>query len=71
MHPLRQLQRGLKQRLLTSVRLSFLLPVPRSYGEGCNGGDVIDVVRYTKNFGLPDESCMVRTTRVKVQPLLC
>lgn len=27
------------------------------YGEGCNGGDVIDVVRYMKNFGLPDESC--------------
>lgn len=28
------------------------------YGEGCNGGDVIDVVRYMKHYGLPDESCM-------------
>lgn len=30
-----------------------------SYGQGCDGGDVIDVVRYMKEFGLPDESCMV------------
>ena len=29
------------------------------YGEGCNGGDVIDVVRYMKSYGLPDESCQV------------
>ncbi|PSC75212.1 Cathepsin Z isoform A [Micractinium conductrix] len=27
------------------------------YGQGCDGGDVIDVVRYMKHFGLPDESC--------------
>lgn len=30
----------------------------RRYGDGCNGGDVIDVMRYVKKFGLPDESCM-------------
>ena len=35
-------------------------PNPGSYGEGCNGGDVIDVVRYMKHYGLPDESCMVK-----------
>lgn len=28
------------------------------YSEGCNGGDVIDVIRYMKHYGLPDESCM-------------
>ncbi|KAL4420347.1 hypothetical protein ABPG77_006154 [Micractinium sp. CCAP 211/92] len=28
------------------------------YGQGCDGGDVIDVVRYMKHYGLPDESCM-------------
>ncbi|KAI3425307.1 hypothetical protein D9Q98_009072 [Chlorella vulgaris] len=27
------------------------------YGKGCDGGDVIDVVRYMKHYGLPDESC--------------
>lgn len=32
---------------------------PRRYGQGCDGGDVIDVVRYMKHYGLPDESCMV------------
>lgn len=30
------------------------------YGQGCDGGDVIDVVRYMTHYGLPDESCMVR-----------
>ena len=29
------------------------------YSEGCNGGDVIDVIRYMKHFGVPDESCQV------------
>jgi len=29
-----------------------------TYGDGCNGGDVIDVLRYMKNYGLPDETCM-------------
>lgn len=28
------------------------------YGSGCDGGDVIDVLRYMKAYGLPDESCM-------------
>lgn len=27
------------------------------YGNGCDGGDVIDVLRYMKKYGLPDESC--------------
>ncbi|EFN53799.1 hypothetical protein CHLNCDRAFT_136485 [Chlorella variabilis] len=27
------------------------------YGQGCGGGDVIDVLRYMAHFGLPDESC--------------
>lgn len=31
----------------------------RRYGKGCDGGDVIDVVRYMKHYGLPDESCQV------------
>lgn len=29
-----------------------------SYGDGCDGGDVIDVIRYMTKYGLPDESCM-------------
>lgn len=28
------------------------------WGGGCDGGDVIDVLRYMAKFGLPDESCM-------------
>lgn len=28
------------------------------YGAGCDGGDVIDVLRYMAHYGLPDESCM-------------
>jgi hypothetical protein len=28
------------------------------YSKGCDGGDVIDVIRYMKHFGVPDESCM-------------
>ena len=36
------------------------LSPPCRYGQGCNGGDVIDVVRYMAAFGLPDESCQVR-----------
>jgi hypothetical protein len=28
------------------------------YGAGCDGGDVIDVLRYMSHYGLPDESCM-------------
>lgn len=28
------------------------------YGAGCDGGDVIDVLRYMARFGLPDESCL-------------
>ena len=28
------------------------------YGAGCDGGDVIDVLRYMAKYGLPDESCM-------------
>ncbi|KAL4539726.1 hypothetical protein Ndes2526A_g02745 [Nannochloris sp. 'desiccata'] len=28
------------------------------YGAGCDGGDVIDVLRYMAQFGLPDESCI-------------
>jgi len=27
-------------------------------GAGCDGGDVIDVLRYMSKYGLPDESCM-------------
>jgi hypothetical protein len=27
-------------------------------GEGCNGGDAIDVFHYMGKFGLPDESCL-------------
>ena len=27
-------------------------------GAGCDGGDVIDVLRYMTKYGLPDESCM-------------
>ena len=27
-------------------------------GAGCDGGDVIDVLHYMTEFGLPDESCM-------------
>lgn len=29
-----------------------------SYSAGCDGGDVIDVIRYMKHYGLPDTSCM-------------
>ncbi len=29
------------------------------YSKGCDGGDVIDVIRYMKNYGLPDESCQI------------
>ncbi|GAB4814766.1 hypothetical protein N2152v2_001812 [Parachlorella kessleri] len=29
------------------------------YSKGCDGGDVIDVIRYMKHFGLPDESCQI------------
>ncbi|KAL6776791.1 hypothetical protein ACKKBF_B30930 [Auxenochlorella protothecoides x Auxenochlorella symbiontica] len=28
------------------------------FGGGCDGGDVIDVLRYMAAYGLPDESCM-------------
>jgi hypothetical protein len=28
------------------------------YGAGCDGGDVIDVLRYMAQYGLPDESCL-------------
>ena len=31
---------------------------PLGYSEGCNGGDVIDVVRFMAEHGLPDEGCM-------------
>lgn len=27
------------------------------FGGGCDGGDVIDVLRYMSHYGLPDESC--------------
>mmetsp|Transcript_8366 Transcript_8366/g.20755 ORF Transcript_8366/g.20755 Transcript_8366/m.20755 type:complete len:384 (+) Transcript_8366:44-1195(+) len=40
-------------------RQSFLNCGPsEGYSGGCDGGDVIDVVRYMAQHGLPDESCM-------------
>ena len=36
----------------------ILLLIDCSYGAGCDGGDVIDVLRYMSKFGLPDESCI-------------
>eukprot|EP00798_Chlamydomonas_sp_ICE-L_P017757 gene17757-24119_t len=40
-------------------RQTFLNCAPaKNLSEGCNGGDIIDVVKYMTEFGLPDESCM-------------
>uniref|UniRef100_A0A7S0RGQ9 Peptidase C1A papain C-terminal domain-containing protein n=1 Tax=Chlamydomonas leiostraca TaxID=1034604 RepID=A0A7S0RGQ9_9CHLO len=40
-------------------RQTFLNCAPQlGYSDGCDGGDVIDVVRYMKDHGLPDEGCM-------------
>lgn len=38
--------------------LTQLVFLSCSYGAGCDGGDVIDVLRYMAKYGLPDESCM-------------
>lgn len=40
-------------------RQTFLNCAPQEgLGRGCDGGDVIHVVRYMSTFGLPDEGCM-------------
>jgi len=40
-------------------RQSFLNCAPsKGYSGGCDGGDIIDVVRYMTKHGLPDETCM-------------
>jgi cathepsin X len=31
---------------------------PSFFAQGCDGGDVIDVLRYMTKFGLPDETCL-------------
>lgn len=41
------------------ARQSFLNCAPfHDLSGGCDGGDVIDVLRYMAKYGLPDESCM-------------
>lgn len=32
--------------------------VSAGFGQGCNGGDTIDVFHYMSEYGLPDETCM-------------
>eukprot|EP00798_Chlamydomonas_sp_ICE-L_P002338 gene2338-8634_t len=40
-------------------RQTFLNCAPQlGFSSGCDGGDVIDVVEYMSQYGLPDESCM-------------
>ena len=40
-------------------RQSFLnCAPPKNYSGGCDGGDVIDVYGFMKEYGLPDETCV-------------
>jgi hypothetical protein len=41
-----------------TVLLLLLLLLLLCVGEGCNGGEPLDVFKYMAEEGLPDESCM-------------
>lgn len=30
----------------------------KGYGDGCNGGEPLEVFKYMAEYGLPDESCL-------------
>lgn len=52
---------GLSPDVMLS-RQSFLnCAPPKNFSGGCNGGDVIDVLRYMREYGLPDETCLTYT----------
>lgn len=54
-----KIQKGGKGEDVMLGRQTLLNCAPfHGYSQGCDGGDPIDVYRYMKEFGLPDESCM-------------
>jgi len=39
------------------------------YGEGCDGGEAVDVLEYARQHGIPDESCNIY--RAESSPQKC
>lgn len=49
---------GLAPDVMLSRQTFLNCAPPKNLSGGCDGGDVIDVLKYMKTYGLPDESCL-------------